>query len=53
MWHILVQAMYEMITKPVLQNYFPIIKGIHAVYFLGAILLIPGIAIFLVFSIVL
>ena len=53
MWFILIQAMYEMITKPELQNDFPIIKGIYAVYFLGVILLILGIVIiFLIFSII-
>jgi hypothetical protein len=44
-WFILVQGEYEMITKPNLQNEFPIIKGIYAVYFLGFILLIIGILI--------
>jgi len=40
MWFILIQTEYEMITKPELQNDFPIIKGVYAVYFLGFILLI-------------
>jgi len=40
MWFILIQAEYEMITKPELQNDFPIIKGIYAVYLIGFILLI-------------
>lgn len=44
-WFILIQAEYEMITKPNLQNDFPIIKGISAVYFLGFILLIIGVVI--------
>ncbi len=44
-WFVLVQAEYEMITKPYLQNDFPIIKGISAVYFLGFILLIIGVLI--------
>lgn len=44
-WFVLVQGEYEMITKPNLQNEFPIIKGIYAVYFLGFILLIIGILI--------
>ncbi len=39
-WFVLIQAEYEMITKPELQNDFPIIKGIYAIYFLGFILLI-------------
>lgn len=45
LWFVLIQAEYEMITKPNLQNDFPIIKGISAVYFLGFILLIIGILI--------
>ena len=40
MWFIFIQAEYEMITKPELQNDFPIIKGIYAVYFTGFILLV-------------
>jgi len=52
MWFILIQAEYEMITKPELQNDFPIIKGVYAVYFLGFILLITSvIIIFLLFII--
>lgn len=39
LWFILLQGEYEMITKPELQNDFPIIKGVYAVYFLGFILL--------------
>jgi len=39
-WFFLIQGEYEMITKPKLQNDFPIIKGVGAVYFLGFILLI-------------
>ncbi|MFA5076589.1 MAG: hypothetical protein WC480_04195 [Patescibacteria group bacterium] len=51
-WFILVQGEYEMITKPELQNDFPIIKGAAAVYFLGFILLAIGaIVVFLLFSI--
>lgn len=42
MGFILVQGEYEMITKPELQNDFPIIKGIYAVYSLGLILLAIG-----------
>lgn len=38
-WFVLVQAEYEIITKPELQNDFPIIKGIYAVCFLGFVLL--------------
>jgi hypothetical protein len=45
LWFILVQGEYEMITKPELQNEFPIIKGIYAVYFLGFILLIISVII--------
>jgi len=52
LWFILVQAEYEMITKPYLQKDFPIIKGVYAVYFLGFILLIIGVIIvLLLFSI--
>jgi len=51
-WFILIQAEYEMIIKPELQNDFPIIKGIYAVYFLGFILLIiSAIIIFLLYLI--
>jgi len=42
LWFVLIQGEYEMITKPELQNDFPIIKGVGAVYFLGFILLIAG-----------
>ncbi len=45
LWFVLCQAEYEMMTKPELQNEFPIIKGAYAVYFLGFILLIIGIII--------
>jgi len=45
LWFVLVQAEYEIITKPELQNDFPIIKGISAVYFLGFILLIISVII--------
>ncbi len=52
LWFLLVQGEYEMITKPYLQNDFPIIKGILAVYFLGFVLLITGVIIgFLLYSI--
>jgi len=44
-WFILIQAEYEMITKPKLQNDFPIIKGIYAVYFIGFILLLLSVVI--------
>ena len=44
-WFILIQAEYEMITKPELQNDFPIIKGVYAVYFIGFILLIISVII--------
>ncbi len=46
LWFVLIQAVYEMMTKPYLQNDFPIIKGALAVYFLGIILLIISILIF-------
>lgn len=39
-WFILIQAEYEMITKPELQNDFPIAKGVYAVGLTGFILLI-------------
>lgn len=42
LWFILIQGEYEMITKPELQNDFPIMKGISAVYVLGFILLLLG-----------
>jgi hypothetical protein len=45
LWFLLVQAEYEMITKPLLQNDFPVIKGVAAIWFLGLILLILGAAI--------
>ncbi|MDD4995121.1 MAG: hypothetical protein PHW53_01475 [Patescibacteria group bacterium] len=51
-WFFLIQGEYEMITKPELQNDFPIIKGVYAVYFLGFILFaIGGIIVYLLFSI--
>ncbi|MFA6255245.1 MAG: hypothetical protein WC675_04440 [Patescibacteria group bacterium] len=51
-WFLFIQAEYEMVTKPELQNDFPIIKGIYAVLFLGSILLIIGVIIvFLLYSI--
>jgi pimeloyl-ACP methyl ester carboxylesterase len=46
LWFILIQAEYEMITKPVLQQDFPVIKGVGAVYFLGIVLLIISAIIF-------
>jgi len=52
-WFVFIQAEYEMVTKPMLQNDFPVIKGVYAVYFLGIILLILStLIIFLLFSIV-
>ncbi len=45
LWFVLIQGEYEMITKPQLQNDFPIIKGASAVYFLGFILLLISIMI--------
>lgn len=45
LWFILIQAEYEMITKPQLQNEFPVIKGIYAVYFICFILLIISVII--------
>jgi len=46
-WFLLVQGEYEMITKPELQNDFPIVKGIYAVYLTGFVLLVIAAAIFL------
>ena len=51
-WFFLIQAEYEMITKPELQNDFPMVKGIYAVLFLGFIILIlSAIIVFLLYSI--
>ena len=51
LWFLFVQAEYEMVTKPILQNEFPIIKGISAAYFLGVILLvISALILFLLYS---
>ena len=49
LWFLLIQGEYEIITKPELQNDFPVIKGPSAVYFLGSVLLIISILIFLLF----
>lgn len=43
----LLQAEYEMITKPELQNDFPVVKGACAIYFTGFILLVITVIIFL------
>lgn len=45
-WFLLIQAEYEMLSKPWLQNDFPGIKGIYAVYFLGFIILAISVIIF-------
>jgi len=45
MWFFLIQAEYEIIIKPQLQNDFPVIKGIGAVYFLGFIIFILSVVI--------
>jgi hypothetical protein len=47
LWLLFIQAEYEMITKPNLSYDFPIIKGPLAVYFLGILLLIISVLIFL------
>jgi hypothetical protein len=47
LWLVLIQGEYEMITKPELQNDFPVIKGLYAVYFLGVIILIISASIFI------
>ena len=44
-WFLFVQAEYEMIAKPELQNDFPLIKGIAAVYLTGFILLVLAAAV--------
>ena len=44
-WFFLMQAEYEMITKPELQNDFPIVKGVYAVYLTGFALLVIAVAI--------
>lgn len=46
LWLVLIQGEYEMVTKPELQNDFPIIKGLSAVYFLGVIILTTSVSIF-------
>lgn len=52
MWFILIQAEYEILTKPELRNDVPIIKGLAAVYFFGFVLLIISVIIvFLIRSI--
>jgi tryptophan-rich sensory protein len=52
-WFFLIQAEYEMITKPDLQNDFPMIKGSGAVWFLGFILLVlSAIIIYIIHSFV-
>jgi len=50
LWFLLIQGEYEMITKPWLQNDFPIIKGPSAVYFLGTVILIISILIFILLN---
>ena len=46
-WPFLTQGEYEMIMKPELQNDFPIVKGVYAVYLTGFVLLFITAAIFL------
>lgn len=46
-WFVFIQVEYEIITKPYLQNDYPIIKTTHAVYSLGIVLLIVSVLIFL------
>jgi len=45
-WFFLMQAEYEMITKPELQNDFPMVKGVDAVYLAGFILLVIAVIVF-------
>ena len=50
---VLVQGEYEIITKPYLQNDFPIIKGIGAVYVLGLIIVVlAALTIYLLLSLI-
>jgi len=46
-WFFLIQGEYEMITKPELQNDFPVVKGVYAVYLTGFVLLVIAATIFL------
>ncbi|OGG89944.1 hypothetical protein A3H03_01315 [Candidatus Kuenenbacteria bacterium RIFCSPLOWO2_12_FULL_42_13] len=51
-WFVLVQAEYEIITKPGLQNDFPIVRGVCVIYLIGFMLLIiAAIVLFLLYSI--
>lgn len=51
-WFVFIQGEYEMIVKPELQNDFPVIKGVYAVYFTGFILLIiTAVILYLLYSI--
>jgi hypothetical protein len=45
LWFVLVQAEYEIITKPELRRDFPVVQGLTAVYVLGFILLIISVVI--------
>jgi len=46
-WFVLIQAEYEIITKPELQSERPLVQGIGAVWFGGFIVLILSIIIIL------
>ena len=51
-WFIFIQVEYELVTKPELQNDFPIAKGIFTVYLTGFIVLVSIVIIlFLLYSI--
>ena len=53
LWFLLLQGEYEMITQPQLQNDFPGVNGVGAVYLLGLIILIiTVISIFIFLSII-
>lgn len=52
LWFVLIQAEYEMITKPELQNEFPVVKGVYAVYLLGFIVLVISVIIVSLFPLV-
>jgi hypothetical protein len=53
LWFILIQAEYEMVTKPDLQKEFPGVQGTGAVYLLGFIIFaITAVSIVLFFSII-
>jgi len=50
-WFVLIQAEYEVITKPELRDEIPLVPGIWGVYFLGFIVLILSLIILYLFYI--